>query len=109
MVKIDNWLTQEPAPNPEDVERISKDLGRFLAEFVNATNEPSVKVLSLFPSNSGLKIQFDIFLLNNLRAVLQDVPDAETLIKRVEDVARDPRKTELCLGMVDLWCNNIFH
>ena len=107
VVKIDDWLTQEPAPNPEDVERIAKDLGRFLAEFVNATSAPSVKVLSLFPSNSGLKNQFDIFLINNLRAVLQDVPDAETLIKRVEDVARDSKKTSLCLGMFDLWRNNI--
>ena len=107
VVKIDDWLTQEPAPHPEDVERIAKDLGRFLAEFVNVTSEPNLEVLSLFPSNSDLKNQLDIFLLKNVRTVLQDVPDAETLIKRLEDATRDSKKTNLCLGMFDLWRNNI--
>jgi hypothetical protein len=39
VVTLDDWLTQEPAPLPEDVERIAKDLGRFLGEFVVATSD----------------------------------------------------------------------
>ena len=44
-----------------------------------------------------------------MKAVLQDasVPGVDVLIKRVEDAARDSRKTDLCLGMVDLWRRNI--
>ena len=110
IVKIDNWLTQDPPPNTEDVERIAKDLGRFIADFVIATIEPDVELLSLFPSNLGLMNQFDIYLVNNLKVVFQShgVSDAEILIKRVEDAARDRSQTNLCLGMVDLWRNNIF-
>ena len=106
-ITIDNWLTQEPAPNPEDVERIAKDLGRFQAEFVIATSEPNVELLSLFPSNSGL---IDIlYEVDSLKAILSshDVPDAEILIKRVEDAVRDFGKMDLCLGQVDLWRNNV--
>ena len=107
VVKIDDWLTQEPAPNPKDVERIAKDLGRFLAEFVIATSEPNIE-LPLLP-NSVLIDAFNLYAVNTLKAVLPShgVPDAEILIKRVADMARDSRKTDLCLGMVDLWCNNI--
>src|SRR5882757_7416191 len=49
ILTIDNWLTQQPAPNPEDVERIATDLGHFLAEFVMTTSEPNLELLSLFP------------------------------------------------------------
>jgi hypothetical protein len=43
-----------------------------------------------------------------VKAVLQDVvPDVDVLIKRVEDAARDSRNTDSCLGMVDLWRQNI--
>jgi hypothetical protein len=110
IVKIDDWLTQEPAPDYEDIERIAKDLGRFLAEFVVGTSEPNIDLLSLFPSNSGLMNQFDIYLINNLKTVFlsHGVPDAEILIKRVEDSMKDYWNFELCLGMVDLWRNNIF-
>jgi len=92
------------------VERIAKDLGRFLAEFVIATSDPNIDLLSLFPSSSGLMNQFDIYLINNLRTVFlsHGVPDAEILIKRVEDAMKDYWNFELCLGMVDLWRNNIF-
>ena len=109
VVTIDDWLTQEPAPLPEDVERIAKDLGRFLGEFVIATSKPSVELLSLLqlPSNSALMHQFDGYVVNNLKVVLQGVPDVDVLIKRVEDAARDFRKTDSCLGMVDLWRKNI--
>jgi len=106
-VTIDNWLTQEPAPNPEDVERIAKDLGRFQAEFVIATSDPDVELLSLFPSNSGL--MDNLYEVDSLKDILSshDVPDAEILIKRVEDAVRDFRKIDLCLGQVDLWRNNV--
>jgi hypothetical protein len=109
VVTIDDWLTQEPAPLPEDVERIAKDLGCFLGEFVIATSKPSVELLSLLqlPSNSALIHQFDEYVVNNLKVVLQGVPDADVLTKRVEDAARDFRKTDSCLGMVDLWRRNI--
>ena len=109
VVTIDDWLTQEPAPLPEDVERIAKDLGRFLGEFVIATNKPSVELLShlRLPSNSALIHQFDEFVVNNMKAVLWDVPDVDVLIKRVEEASRYSRKTDSCLGMVDLWRKNI--
>ena len=109
VVTIDDWLTQEPAPLPEDVERIAKDLGRFLGEFVIATNKPSVELLShlKLPSNSALIHQFDEFVVNNMKAVLWDVPDVDVLIKRVEEASRYSRKTDSCLGMVDLWRKNI--
>ena len=70
---------------------------------------PSVELLSLLqlPSNSGLLHQFDGYVVNNLKVVLQDVPDVEVLTKRVEDAARDFRKSDSCLGMVDLWRKNI--
>lgn len=109
VVKIDDWLTQEPPPNPEDVEHIAKDLGRFLAEFVTITgNEPNAELLPVL-SNSVLIDRFNLYALDTLKTILpsQGVPDAEILIKRVANVARDSRKTDLCLGMVDLWCNNI--
>jgi len=66
--------------------------------------------LSLFPSNSILINQIEIHLVNNVKAVFLDhgVPDAEILIKRVEDATKDYWNFELCLGMVDLWRNNIF-
>ena len=110
IVRVDNWLTQDPPPNTEDIERIARDLGRFFAEFVIATIEPNVELLSHFPSNLGLMNQFDTYLVNNLKVVFQShgVSDAEILIKRVEDAARDRSQTNLCLGMVDLWRNNIF-
>jgi len=109
VVTIDDWLTQEPAPLPEDVERIGKDLGRFLGEFVIATTKPNAELLSLLqlPCNSALVHQFDEYVVNNLKDVLQDVPDVDILTKRVEDAARDSRKTDLCLGMVDIWRKNI--
>ena len=109
VVTIDDWLTQEPAPLTEDVERIAKDLGRFLGEFVIATNNPNSEILSLLqlPCNSALVHQFDEYVVNNLKDVLQDVPDVDILTKRVEDAARDSRKTDLCLGMVDIWRKNI--
>ena len=109
VVTIDDWLTQEPPPLPEDVERIATDLGRFLGEFVIATSNPSVELLSLLqlPSNSALLRQFDGYVVNNLKDVLQDVPDVDVLTKRVEDAARDFRKRDSCLGMVDLWRKNI--
>ena len=109
VVTIDDWLTQEPAPLLEDVDRIAKDLGRFLGEFVIATSKPSVELLSLLqlPSNSALIHQFDGYVVNNLKVVLQGVPDIDVLTKRVEDAARDFRKTDSCLGMVDLWRGNI--
>jgi Phosphotransferase enzyme family len=109
IVQVDDWLTREPAPNPEDIERIAKDLGRFLAEFVITTSEPSVELLALFPSNLGLITQFNIYLINNLKAILTShgVPDTEILIKRVENAMRDYGKTDSCLGIVDLWRNNI--
>ena len=109
VITIDDWLIQEPPPLPEDVERIATDLGRFLGEFVIATSMPSVELLSLLqlPSNSGLLHQFDGYVVNNLKVVLQDVPDVEVLTKRVEDAARDFRKSDSCLGMVDLWRKNI--
>ena len=108
VVKIDDWLTQEPAPNSEDVERIAKDLGRFLAEFFITTSEPNIELLPLLP-NSVLVDAFNLYVVNALKAVLPSygVSDAEILIKRVADMARDSRETDLCLGMVDLWCNNI--
>ena len=109
VVTIDDWLTQEPPPLPEDVERIATDLGRFLGEFVIATSNPSVELLSFLqlPSNSALLHQFDEYVVNNLKDVLQGVPDVDVLTKRVEDAARDFRKTDSCLGMVDLWRKNI--
>jgi hypothetical protein len=109
VVTIDDWLTQEPAPLLEDVERIATDLGRFLGEFVIATIKPSVELLSLLqlPSNSALLHQFDGYVVNNLKDVLQGVPDVDVLTKRVEDAARDFRERESCLGMVDLWRKNI--
>ena len=112
VVTIDDWLTREPPPPLEDVERIAKDLGRFLAEFVIATSKPSIEFQVLLshlrlPSNSALIHQFDGYVVNNLKDVLQDVPDVDILTKRVEDAARDSRKTDTCLGMVDLWRKNI--
>ena len=109
VVTIDEWLIQEPPPLPEDVGRIATDLGRFLGEFVIATSKPSVELLSLLqlPSNSGLLHQFDEYVVNNLKDVLQGVPDVDVLTKRVEDAARDFRKRDSCLGMVDLWSKNI--
>ena len=109
VVTIDDWLTQEPAPLPEDVQRIAKDLGCFLGEFVIATSKPSVELLSLLqlPSNSALVHHFDEYAVNNLKVVLQGVPDADILVKRVEDAAIDSRKTESCLGMNDMWSRNI--
>ena len=106
---IDDWLTQEPAPLPEDVDRVAKDLGRFLGEFVVATSKPSVEHLSLLqlPSNSALIHQFEEYVVNNLKVVLEGVPDFDVLIKRVEDAGRDARKTDSCLGMVDIWRKNI--
>lgn len=108
VVTVDNWLIQDPPPNPEDVERIAKDLGRFLAEFVIATSEPDVELSPLLP-NSVLIDSFNLYAVNTLKTLLPShgVPDAETLIKRVEDVARESRKMDLCLGQVDLWCNNM--
>ena len=108
LVTIDEWLAQE-LPHPEDVERIATDLGRFLGEFFIATSNPSVELLSLLqlPSNSALLHQFDGYVLNNMKDVLQDVPDVGVLTKRVEDAARDFRKRDSCLGMVDLWRKNI--
>ena len=109
VVTIDDWLTQEPAPLPEDVEHIAKDLGRFLAEFVIATSKPSVELLShlQLPSNSALIHQYDGYVVNNLKTVLQGVPDVDVLTKRVKDAAKDSRKTDSCLGMVDIWRKNI--
>ena len=109
VVTIDDWLTQEPAPLPEDVEHIAKDLGCFLGEFVIATSKPSVELLSLLqlPSNSALLRQFDGITANYLKDVLQGVPDADVLTMRLDDAAREFRKTDSCLGMVDLWCKNI--
>ena len=109
VVTIDDWLTQEPAPLPEDVERIAKDLGCFLGEFVIATKNPSVELLSHFqlPSNSDLIHQLEGYSLKNARAVLRDVPDSDVLIKRVEDATRDFTKINSCLGMADLWRGNI--
>ena len=106
---IDDWLTQEPAPSHEDVERIAKDLGRFLGEFVVATRKPSVEQLSFLqlPSNTALIHQFNGYVINNLKVVLQGVPDVDVLIKRVEEAARDSRTTDSCLGMVDIWRKNI--
>ena len=108
VIAIDDWLSQEPAPEPEDVERIAKDLGRFLAEFVIATSAPNAELLSL-ASNSSIIEQFNSNAMNIVRAVLlsQGIPDAKTLIKRVEDALRDFGKTDSCLGMVDLWRKNI--
>jgi len=109
VVTIDDWLTQEPAPLSEDVEHIAKDLGRFLGEFVIATSKPSEELLSLLqlPSNSALIHQFDGYVVNNLKVVLQGVPDVDILTKRIEYAARDSRETDSCLGMVDLWRKNI--
>ena len=109
VVTIDDWLTQEPPPLAEDVERIATDLGRFLGEFAIATPKPSVELLSLLqlPSNSALLHQFDEYVVNNLKDVLQGVPDIDVLTKRVEDAARDFRERDSCLGMVDLWRKNI--
>ena len=110
VVTIDDWLTQEkPAPLPEDVERIAKDLGRFLGEFVIATSKPSLELLSLrkLPSNSALIHQFDGYVENNLKVVLQGVPDVDILIKQVVDAAKDSKNTDSCLGMVDIWRKNI--
>ena len=107
VVTLDDWLTQEPAPLPEDVEHIAKDLGRFLGEFVIATSKPNVGLLSQLPSNSALVHQFDGYVVNNLKVVLQGVPDVDVLTKCVEDAARDSRETDLCLGMVDIWRKNI--
>jgi len=109
VVTIDEWLTQEPAPLPEDVKRIAKDLGCFLGEFVIATSKPSVELLSFLqlPSNSALMHQFDGYVINKLKVALQGVPDVDVLTKRVEDAARDFRTTDSCLGMVDLWRKNI--
>ena len=109
VVTIDDWLTQEPPPSSEDVERIAKDLGRFLGEFVITTSKPSVEELSSLqlPSNSALIRQFDGYVVNNMKVVLQDVPDVDVLTKRVEDASRDARKMDSCLGMVDLWRKNI--
>ena len=109
VVTIDDWLTQEPAPLPEDVERIAKDLGRFLGDFVIATNKPSVELLShlQLPSNSALIHQLNEYVVNNMKIVLRDVPDVDVLTKRVEDATRDSWKMDSCLGMVDLWRKNI--
>jgi hypothetical protein len=110
-VTIDEWLAQEPpqAPLPEDVERIATDLGRFLGEFVIATSNPNVELLSLLqlPSNSDSIQQYIVYMVNNLKDVLRSVPDVDVLTKRVEDAAKDFRKRDSCLGMVDLWSNNI--
>ena len=109
VITIDEWLTQESPPFSEDIERIATDLGRFLGEFAIATSNPSVELLSLLqlPSNSGLLHQFDGYSEENLKDVLQDVPDIDVLTKRVEDAARDFRERNSCLGMVDLWRKNI--
>ena len=109
VITIDEWLTQESPPFSEDIERIATDLGRFLGEFAIETSNPSVELLSLLqlPSNSALLHQFDGYSEENLKDVLQDVPDIDVLTKRVEDAARDFRKRDSCLGMVDLWRKNI--
>ena len=109
VVTIDDWLTQEPAPLPEDVKRIAQDLGRFLGEFVIATSNPSIEFLTLLqlPSNSDLIRQVNELVVNNLKDILQDVPDVDVLTKRVEDAAIDSKETDSCLGMVDLWRRNI--
>jgi hypothetical protein len=109
VITIDDWLSQEPAPEPEDIESIAKDLGSFLADFVIATNNPSPELLSL-ASNSGIVEQFNSNAMDILRAVLlsEGIPDAKTLIKHVEDaIIADFGKTDACLGMVDLWRRNI--
>jgi len=112
VVTLDDWLTQEPAPHSEDVERIARDLGHFLGEFVVATSSkpPSVELSSRLlqlPCNSAMIQQFDGYVIDSLKVVLQGVPDIDVLTKRVEDAARDFRKTDLCLGIVDLGCKNI--
>ena len=109
VVTIDDWLIQQLAPLPEDVERIAKDLGCFLGEFVIATKNPSVELLShlQLPSNSDLIHQLEGYILNDTKAALRDVPDADVLIKRVEDAASDFKKTNSCIGMGDLWRKNI--
>jgi hypothetical protein len=109
VVTIDDWLTQEPPPLPEDVERIATDLGRFLGEFVIATSNPNVELLSLLqlPSNSDLIHKNYGYMVNELKDILRSVPDVDVLAKRVEDAARDFWQRDSCLGMVDLWSKNI--
>ena len=111
VVAIDEWLTQDPPPHPEDVERIATDLGRFLGEFVIATSNPSEELLSTLqlPSNSDMIHQYNGYVVKNLKDVLRGVPDVDLLAKRVEDAAGDLdfRQRNSCLGMVDLWSKNI--
>ena len=114
VIEIDDWLTQEPPPPLEEVERIAKDLGRFLGEFVIATSKPSIELQALLshlqlPSNSALLHEYSGHAVNIFKDVLQDsdVPDVDILTKRVEDAERNFMKMDSCLGMVDLWCSNI--
>ncbi|KIO03574.1 hypothetical protein M404DRAFT_1001093 [Pisolithus tinctorius Marx 270] len=105
---VDEWLSRDPPPTAEEVQRVASDLGQFLAEFVMATREPSADVLARAP-NSAMVDQFYSDSLNITRTVLNrhGVSDAETLVRRVERAFRDADKTDRCLGMVDLWTSNI--
>lgn len=108
VVTVDEWLSRDPAPTAEEVQRVASDLGQFLAEFVMATREPSAEVLARVP-NSAMVDQFYSDSVNITRTVLNrhGVSDAETLVRRVECALRDAGKTDTCLGMVDLWTKNI--
>ncbi|KAF9244450.1 kinase-like domain-containing protein [Melanogaster broomeanus] len=108
VMTLDVWLAQEPAPQAEEVVRIAKDLGQFLAEFVLATSEPTIEVLAR-ASNSVMLDQFYSYFVKITRTVLtsQGVPDAEVLVSRLDKAFRDSGKRESCLGMVDLWTSNI--
>ncbi|KAF9240893.1 hypothetical protein BU15DRAFT_73750 [Melanogaster broomeanus] len=92
----------------EEVERIAKDLGQFLAEFVLATSEPNTEFLAR-ASNSVMLDEFHSYFVKLTRTVLtsQGVPDAEMLVSRLDEAFRDLGKEESCLGMVDLWTSNI--
>ncbi|KAF9244441.1 kinase-like domain-containing protein [Melanogaster broomeanus] len=107
-VTLDAWLAQEPAPQAEEVARIAKDLGQFLAEFVLATSEPNAEILAR-ASNVAMVDQFYSDSVNLTKTVLtnQGIPDAEMLVRRIDEALRDAGQTNSCLGIVDLWAPNI--
>lgn len=106
---LDEWLSNE-STTIDDVNRIGKTLGSFLAEFFQLTKNPSPELLSRTSSSNDLLMKEwyeDVIRIMSLVLVREAIPDRDLLINRVQEAIGMIGKIEPVLGMVDLWTGNI--
>ncbi|KAF8817267.1 hypothetical protein BYT27DRAFT_7153412 [Phlegmacium glaucopus] len=105
---LDQWLSSEPGPPIQDVERIAATLGQFFAEYYRSTQNPTPEMLERASNKPLLQGWYDAIVTLTKEVIAKEgVADGDVLVGRIEHCYSQYMKAETCIGIVDLWAGNV--